>query len=130
MRELPGTDFDDINTTVETDLIIFVKELGILFVEIKTSSSEKNIQKAVEQLKNIEAFTTEIVEGIARSTSTTPTIIPMAKIIIVPDEQQPSPSSKVDDCFVFYEDALNNLPTKWKDVLNELKQNSSANFYM
>ena len=56
MADLPFINLDNINTSGENDMIIFVKDVGVVFVEIKTSSASNNITKGIHQIQNIENF--------------------------------------------------------------------------
>ena len=53
-------------------------------------------------------------------------ILPVVKMILIPGESGPSPTTKTSGCHIVYEDMVKNFQVKWDEVVNELKLLNAA----
>ena len=122
LQELPKLS-DQLNTRLELDVVVLVADLGVISVEVKSSASKENIAKADKQLNESERFFTSIMSAIEDNTKTA-IPIPFVRVICVPDETSPSPSSKtVSGCHILHQDIIScssRLKIYWDTFLGEL----------
>ena len=109
----------------EHDIVILIKRVGLVFVEIKTSSTPVNVVKAEQQLARIQQFMSILISCVAPSTCSTSVNLglPVVKIIMVPYDTQTSIGLQAKGgCLHFYKDSIDNLVKSWEDVVNVLQQ--------
>ena len=77
-----STGFTHHHTRGENDMIIFVKDVDVVFVEIKTSAASNNITKGIHQTQNIENFVMRLMQAI---TGTPTSNLPIGRLVTAPD---------------------------------------------
>ena len=118
LSELPTLILREVNTRVENDFITFCKDVGVVLTEVKGTTKNNNVNKADEQLINIENFIQAIWLVIAGPSIS----LPIVKQIIVPHETTPSPMDKTDSgCHIIYGDRFDVFHEVWNDTTTELK---------
>ena len=88
IKELPYIDLSRVSMKGEHDFVMIIKDIGIVLIEVKSTIAGSSIKSAEKQLGNGMALINALIGGIKQTTHGT---IPVAKIIIAPEETTPSP---------------------------------------
>ena len=140
-QNLPGLQSEQLVST-EYDVVVFVKDLGVVLIEIRQSNSENNIRSAEQQLNCGENFIRSLWESIQSEKSSfeisiqsgkhsseiptqganQPSEIPISRLIIIPDvTDTPSPTNLTDDgSHVVFADVLKEFSDKWQHITEDL----------
>ena len=127
MTELPGLNLKSAITTAENDFIALVKDCGVVFVEVKGSTTENNVISAEKQLKNVNCIAQSVMKAMTGDSQRT---IPTVKLILVPDCTDPSPREKTKQgSYFLFKDSCENFRNRFKEIVNELQQLNSSNSF-
>ena len=74
---------------IELDFLVLVRNVGVIGIEVKSSSAAQNLDKAEKQLIGGERFL-----GALMSTISGGSVLPYVRVICMPNESAPSPSAK------------------------------------
>ena len=123
--ELPSIQLGPGEMSQEKDFIIFVRNCGVVFGEVKKSASEVNIEKAEEQLEKAVDFFQKMMRAIVGPSGRE---LPISKLILVPSESGPSPAIKTPSgSLLVFNDMVQNFQKKWSEVVNELEESVANN---
>jgi len=125
IRELPSIQLGPEDMSQEKDFIIFIRDCGVVFGEVKRSATQVNIEKGEQQLEKAENFFQKVMRAISGPNEP---LLPTSKLILIPREIGPSPATKTSSgCRLVYTDLEQNFQVKWEEVVDELKEANAAN---
>ena len=97
---------------IELDFLVLVRNVGVIGIEVKSSSAAQNLDKAEKQLIGGERFL-----GALMSTVSGASVLPYVRVVCVPNDSTPSPSAKSHDSSYQLNSDIISQPQKFNSML-------------
>ena len=112
--------FNGVFTRGEFDTVVFIKNVGLLLIEIKSRHTVKQLAKAEDQLKNGALFFQHIYNHL------TSTALPVVKMVIFSHETSPSPNQPTaSNTHIIHKDILSSF-SEFDNLLNKLCHSAAS----